>query len=390
MKIAIITPGSLPVPPIKGGAVENLIYNIISENECSKKGIDIDVFSIVDKGINVSTLKEKKTNYFFIKKEEHTNKLTEFIKIKLRSKFNYSPFVKDIIKLIGKTKYDYIVVENRPEYVIELSKKTDRKIILHMHNEHLTTYKNYQKVIDYCYKIIVVSKYIKSTIISKYNIEEAKICVLNNGINVDRFSKPTFKEKQYFRKKYNLLENDFVVLFSGRLIKEKGILELIKSIYQCNSIDNLKLVIVGANWFSSNIRDEFTEKLKHISNEISNKIIFTGYIDYEKIHEVYKTADIAVLPSIFNDPFPLTVLECMAVGIPIISTNSGGIPEMINKDYGIILSIDKKLVKSLAESINYLFINEDMRYCMGNKARLNAENNYSLKVFYDKFIEILD
>lgn len=213
---------------------------------------------------------------------------------------------------------------------------------------------------------------------------------MHNGIDISRFNNRTISNKNILRNEFDLSGNDFVVLFSGRLVKEKGICELINAILKCSNIKNLKLLIVGSSWFSNSNSDNFTDTLKNKTREIEDKVIFTGYIDYNQIHNIYKIADVAVLPSIWNDPFPLTVLECMGVGLPVISTKSGGIPEMIDNESGILLSIDKDIEENIAKSIEYLFNNTDIMQSMGCKAAERVQLNFSKEVFYKEFIRILN
>lgn len=389
MNIAIVTPGTLPVPPIKGGAVENLVYTLVRENEFSNEPLQIDVYSIEDDKL-IETKQEINTKYFYVNKEKDRCKIIKNIKSKIEIRFNKFNFVTKVVNSMKGKKYEWVIVENRPQYILQLKNCINSKIILHMHNEHLTSFKDYSRAIDACYKIVVVSEYIKFTILKRYNISEKKIEVLNNGVDIKRFNIEGADKKKLLRERYNLKESDFVIIFSGRLVREKGIIELLKSFNKVNKIYNMKLLIVGASWFSNDFDDKFTIELKSIAKESLENIIFTGYVNYDEIHNVYNTADIAVLPSIWNDPFPLTILECMAVGLPIISTQSGGIPEMLDNKCGILLPIDENIIENLSESIEYLFKNKNIREKMKNLSREKVKLNFSTEVFYNNFLDLLN
>lgn len=391
MKIAIITPGRLAVPPVNGGAVENLIFTLIKENEISSRPVKFDIYGIQSNELENYRMDEKYTNYYFsppVKKEYKINNLNRLVR-KIEKKLNYSYFLVSSMKEISKDNYDYVVVENRPNFVNVVRKYYNGRIILHMHNEHLTSDKNYQEAIDNCYKIFVVSNYIKNTILQRYKLDANKIEVVHNGIDTKKFYKHSNKEKMEIRERLGINQNDFLVLFSGRLTREKGILKLINAVENCKDIENLKLIIVGASWFSENKKDEFTESLINASKNISNKVIFTGYIDYEKVAKVYASADVAILPSIWNDPFPLTVLECMAVGLPIISTISGGIPEMVNDECGILLSVDDEIEKKIELEIRKLYKSKSEISKMGDISALRVRDKFNQENFYNNFIQKL-
>ena len=96
------------------------------------------------------------------------------------------------------------------------------------------------------------------------------------------------------------------------------------------------------------------------------------------------------LPSMWDDPFPLTVLEAMSMGIPVITTFSGGIPEMFGENEGILLKRDENIVDNLAQSIEYLYCNPEIRDNIGKNARIKVNNRFTNNKFYNKFIEILN
>ena len=146
MDIAIVIPGGLPVPPIKGGAIENLVYTLIKENERSLNPINIDLYGVNDRFNEMYNTNQEYTEYIFAKKTPSI--LEKEFTSKLCYKFNYSYFLNQTIKNIGNKKYDYIIIQNRPSYVKKISLNNKSKIILHMHNEHLTKDVNYQNEID--------------------------------------------------------------------------------------------------------------------------------------------------------------------------------------------------------------------------------------------------
>lgn len=391
MKIAIIIPGGLPVPPVKGGAVENIIYTIIKENERANSPIDIDIYGIEAEFKDNYLTDHIHTHYVFQpipKLSQHPllQKITNVIKNKL----NISTFLNQTLKNLENKSYDYIVVENRPNYVLQLKNKMNSKIILHMHNEHLTTTKKYQSVIDSCYKIFTVSHFIKQTILDTYEVEESKICVVHNGIDTNRFIPLEHSKKMQMRESLNLKESDFVVLFAGRLIKEKGILPLVQAFQKLSNYPDIKLLVVGSKWYADSIKDEFSYRLEEESKLLGEKILFTGYVDYEKVSQTYSMADLAVLPSVWNEPLGLTVLECMSVGLPVISTLSGGIPEIILDDCGTLLAVDESLIDNLAQNILDLYHNPELRTQMSGQARKRIENYFSNQIFYEQFINALN
>ena len=122
--------------------------------------------------------------------------------------------------------------------------------------------------------------------------------------------------------------------------------------------------------------------------EISDRVIFTGFIKYDEINKFYALADIAVLPSIWNDPAPLTIVESLVSGLPIITTNSGGIPEYATNGSAIILQNNEKIVQNLSKSIDYLLNNPLELEKMKIKAK-DVSKNLTLENYYLGFVNII-
>ena len=173
MKVLVITPGFCPTTKQQGGAIEKLLDSYLNYNEGKKDEIvvyspkissekyDRDIynstkFRIIDKtkiGFTIVKVIRKIFNKLF--KRENANAYIYYV-------------VRDILNRKEQNKYDFIVFENGVEYINYFSKKTktNSKIVIHLHNDYLnidTTYGN--KILDNCYQVWAVSKYIKSRVI---------------------------------------------------------------------------------------------------------------------------------------------------------------------------------------------------------------------------------
>ena len=89
--------------------------------------------------------------------------------------------------------------------------------------------------------------------------------------------------------------------------------------------------------------------------KVKDRIIFTGFVPYNTMPDYLQLADIAIIPSVWDDPFPTTVLEAQAMGLPIITTRRGGIPEEVTEENALILTTDDYFVDNLTESIKTLY-----------------------------------
>lgn len=220
--------------------------------------------------------------------------------------------------------------------------------------------------------------------------ENVQAAVLRNCTDVKKFNVNNYKqERNRLRDKYNIKDNELVIMFTGRPVPQKGIKELLIAFKQlCNRYNNVKLVIVGNSGFGKEIKTDFDNQLEEISESIKDKVIFTGFIHNSKMPQIHAMADIAVIPSIYDDPAPLVVMECMASGLAVITTDSGGIPEYVGENNCISIIRDENIVINLEEALEKLVIDERYRKTLGKNAH-NYAQQFNLKRFYYDFIDVI-
>ena len=255
-----------------------------------------------------------------------------------------------------------------------------------MHNEvRQSRAKFHHAIFNNITKIITVSDYIKGKASSLFPID--KIETVHNGIDLNNFTRKT--EPSVNRQQIGFDENDFVMVYSGRINKEKGVSELIDAMLMLKDMPNIKLMIIGGTFFgNTDNEDEFVYSLKNKAKTIEQKIIFTGFIPYHEMPDYLQMADIAVIPSIWDDPFPTTVLEAQAMALPIITTKRGGIPEEATEENAILLDTDEHFVDHLANAILDLYHYPEKRKQMSN-ASLQRSKFFDKATYAKSFFAVL-
>lgn len=404
MKLAVITSGFLPVPASKGGAVETLLMNLLLENE-KKADIEFNIFSIYDEKAKEESKEYQKTNFIFIKPPKIVKKIDKIVfsiaknilkksnSQSYRFIFQRLYFLNKISQNLKKNNYDKVLLENHPTQYLALKwrknyQKYQNKYYYHCHNEFVGTY-GCECIIKNTTKIICVSNFIKNSLEKKLEIDEDRCVVLRNGIDTEKFSKKINEvEKQEIKKKYNIKNGDKILLFTGRLVPEKGIKELLEALSNVQ-IENLKLLVVGAALNKISVKTKYEMEIEELVKKINKNIIFTGYVEYKEIYKLYAIADIAVLPSIWDDPAPLTIIESMAAGLPIITTNSGGIPEYAKNGCAVILKRNENMIYNLKDAIIDVLSDKDKR---GKMSEISKENVKKLNLdnYYFNFLKIIN
>lgn len=389
MKIAVLTSGILPVPAVLGGAVENLIDFYLEFNEAHQLH-NITVYSIGHPQAKNHPARESKVNqyyyidvnslwarikrkfYFYIHGEEYHHYFIEY-------------FLDQSIKHIKKQNYDCIILENRPSYSLKLKAITAAKLVYHLHNEKLTTQTpGHYDIYEAASRIICVSNYITESVKS-INPHDTKCITVYNGIDLTAFST---MNSIISRKDIGLDDHDFVMIYSGRITPEKGIKELLEAMNRLTDYPKIKLIVIGSSFFGNVTEDDdFSKDLKNISAHIKDQIYFTGFIPYQKVPSYLKLANLAIVPSMWEEAFGLTVLEAMAIGLPLITTRSGGIPEICEH---VACIIDRNnIVEDLTENIISLYNTPKKRARMSELSFKKAQQ-FSKEKYAEKFFMALD
>lgn len=385
MKILFINYQALPVPPVKGGAVEYLIDSFLKYNEENHLH-DITLYSIYDKEAEIESKKYKHTTFRFIKIEGIKDKIDRGIRF-IANK--YTPFDVGnayISKVIKNEKnfagYDVIIVENSPGFILPLSKKYKGKIILHHHNDFLTANtKRYKKIFKRCDGIYTISDSLGDCV--QKIAKDSKVKTLYNGVDLNKF-KENDDLRIKMRHKYGIEDGDILFMYCGRLVPDKGVLELVKAFSRIKK-EHVKLMLVGGVGYSQSASSPYLEEIKKYADE---NVIFTGFLPYSQMPDIYPMADVGVVPSIFNDPFNLTCIEFCANKKPVIISDRGAMKELVNESCSIIAKYDKeKFSDNIYASLLEMLERDTLK--MGEEAQKVALN-FSIEKYCERFKKLLE
>lgn len=389
MKIAILTCGILPIPAVQGGAVENMIDFYLEYND-QKKLHDITIYSPWNaKTRKHPALSSDVNHYHYIDVSSLKARIARRIHSYFHSDEYYNYFIdyyfEQVYKDMKQEDFDLIVLENSPGHAYKLSRRGYHNIILHLNNDLLNANSRFHDVIfNGLTTILTCSDYIKKRVSTIATSD--KIQTLYNAIDVESFT--SNKHSAMSRKDIGLTEEDFVIVYSGRVNKDKGVSELIDAVLLLKDKSDVKLMIIGGTFYgNAGSEDDFVRTLKNKAQNLGNRIVFTGFISYEKMPNYLQLADIAVLPSMWDEPFGLTIIEAMAAGVPLITTRSGGIPEICE---GVATIVERNnIVNNIANAILDLYNHPNKRKQMASASHERAKL-FDKEIFAKKFFAALD
>lgn len=376
MKIALIATEKLPVPAIRGGAIQ--IYLQAVATKMSEKH-SVTVFSVTDPQLPQT---EQKENVTYIR-------------------FSPKQYLPDLINHFKEHHYDIVHLCNRPLWIKSLKNTAPQtKFILSVHNEMFAPEKinddEGRACISYVSKIVTVSEYIKNTITSRFPEALNKTVPVYSGVDLAAFHPSWTEVGQQLREKarHSLnLQGKNIILFVGRLSKVKGAHILIQALPEIiKKHPNTVFVFVGSKWFGDDCVNKYVKHLYVLSAMYKEHVIFTKFIPPKNIPILYTMSDIFVCSSQWQEPLARVHYEAMAAGLPILTTNRGGNPEVIDEGENGHIIFDYDNPHVYAEMINHLLEHPNKREQMGRYGRSKAEENFGwdrvtanlLSVYYEK------
>ncbi|MCK5628347.1 glycosyltransferase family 4 protein [Candidatus Bathyarchaeota archaeon] len=230
-------------------------------------------------------------------------------------------------------------------------------------------------------KIIAVSEYTKRELLKYYRVKQDKIRVIHNGVDIEKF-KPTIN-KLKAKEVLGLDPEDKTILYVGRLYSRKGLFTLIESMPAVvKKFKKAKLMISGKG-----LSNELKKLISHAEKlGVEKNIVFTGYFPDEKLPQLYQAADIFAF-STFYENLPFAILEAMSTGLPVVTTNVGGIPEIIEDGVNGFL-VEPFNSNQLANRILRFLDNPKEAAVMGLAGRKTIEERFDWRLIVKKVLRV--
>lgn len=230
-------------------------------------------------------------------------------------------------------------------------------------------------------RVFAISRVIEKNLADTTPVTTGRIALLHNAIDTAHFD-PAHADGQPLRKEFALGEKEILIGMLARFSKGKGHEEMIEAAGIINKKQSgVKYLIVGE---ASKGEDDYAEGIKKLAREAGlTNMIFTGF--RKDVRTVLAALDIFVFPS-HNEAFGIALAEALSMGVPSVCSNSDGILD-IAVDGETSLLFQVKDGKDLAEKINRLIEDKELRGRMSKAARRRAIEHFDLKVLTDRVLD---
>ncbi|QNK57683.1 glycosyltransferase family 4 protein [Paenibacillus sp. PAMC21692] len=376
MNILMICTEKLPVPNIRGGAIQTYIGGAVGLLKAQHN------ITIIGRDDPELASDERVDGVRYLRFESN-GALETYMS-------NMLPYL-----AAGGTSYDVVHIFNRPRLVMPISEiMPNARIVLSMHNDMFNPHKLAREegdaVVERVDTIITISNYIGAAICKDYPQAESKIRTVYSGVDLGRFapwkqSRAALKDREDIRAQHGL-GNKKVILFVGRLSRNKGPHVLVRAMSQVKHSDAV-LVIVGAAWYSDDRISDYIAYLRAMAETSPLPVMTTGYVQASDVHKWFCAADMFVCTSIWEEPLARVHYEAMAAGLPLITTARGGNPEIIRGNNGVIVENPEDPAE-YATKINAMLSNLGESRQMGLNGRKLTEDNFTWSHVAGNILEV--
>ena len=229
--------------------------------------------------------------------------------------------------------------------------------------------------------VIAVSNETKEDVLKYFNVDEEKIKVIYNGINLEEY---VVTKETSTLEKYGVDKLKPYVLFVGRITKQKGIIHLVNAIKYIDP--GTQVVLCAGAPDTPEIAREMEDSVNEVKKTRDNVIWIDKMLDKKEVIQLYSHADVFCCPSIY-EPFGIINIEAMACQTAVVASAVGGIKEVVvDGETGILVTLEQqdiapfepidpdKFSKDLADGINKLINNKELREKMAKNGRKRVED----------------
>lgn len=375
VKILMVCTEKLPVPPLLGGAIQTYISGILPY---LRPFHDITVL-----GISNPSLPDEET-------------IDGIHYVRVPGKI-FEIYRNSAVRYIEANEFDLIHIFNRPRLVLPIREAAPQaKLILSMHNDMFDPEKidpeEANEVIATVSGIVTVSNYVGNVIRELYPQAATKIRTIYSGVDTTRFLPGTHQKMQKIRnelRKAHGLENKTVILFAGRLSRNKGVDKLLEALPElAKKYKELALVIIGSKWFSENKVNDYVAYVRALAEKLPIPVVTTGFVAPDEIQHWFAAADLFVCTSQWQEPLARVHYEAMAAGLPIVTTARGGNPEVILANENGLVVENPEDPNGFVTAISQLLSDKSRMKKIGEKGRELAVSMYTWDRVASELLEV--
>lgn len=362
-KAAVVTPGSFYIPSGRSSSVERVIEQMVP---LVPEGFDTRIYGVREPGRPIIGAIEGGIPVH-----------------RLPGGARYASAVIAALQAWGPRVVD---VQNRPLLAGKIKEALpDSKVVSSIHS---LTYisppymdrASAGRILQALDRIVVNSKYLKHEVTARHPALREKISVNPLGVRLQDFT-PRWSPFSEALRESKLRDRGWqgrrIVMYAGRLLPIKGVHHLLAALPELvRDVPDVMVLIVGSPFYQSGRTHVYERYLHELAKPYQGHVTFIPFVSYPAISSWYHLADIVVVPSAEGEAFGLVNVEAMASAVPVVASDAGGIPEIVeNGKSGIVLQ-QASLGKQLGTAVIHLLNDERLRRSLGQAGYFRASRSF--------------
>lgn len=403
IKVAVLSGLTYPVPPIRGGGPQIVLYNTclnISDPEIEWTILGEWIHELEELDYDRRRIQAIKTTRLDRLMLALVNLLPYRMRKRIFSEVGDHERLLLTLKIIRKLLFKrYAVLVCHESFSLAYLAHLvfpRKKIITYIHNSkvHLDfdeeMWKRY--VIASTGGMVLGSKESLSDLQQRFGYLPRETRVILNGIDIDRFNSE--KRERYqdeMRERYGIPLDDFVFIYCGRISPIKNIDRILKSFLElADDLSAARLVIVGSA-SQDNYGDISYEEQLHrmIPEDRASRVIFTGFIPQEELPQIYAVADCGILGTKKSETLTLFLLECLACGIPVIAPKLGALPDVIREEKEGILLDREYSIEQMQNAMRKMIRNKTEWQSRSKEIEQYIQQNFTWQRVADEMVKLI-
>lgn len=363
MKICLICTEKLPVPPVRGGAIQTYIAGVLPY---LKERHELTVISRTD-----PTLPEAeeagRVRYLRVPAEERPE-----------------AYFHGVARLLSTCAFDIVLLFNRPAFLEMIAGAVGpTPILLSLHNEMMGPERlepaAARTALERSAGVVCISEYIRNVVAADYPEFAWKLRIVRSGVDLAAFPPIWTADERRCQVRRQLgLEGRPVILHASRLSPKKGnylVVTAMREVLQ--SHPETILLMVGSRWYGNNDPNAYTRYLERLARPLGSGVRFLGWVPYGHMPDLFLAGDLFVHASQWQEPLARVHYEAMASGLPIITTDRGGNGEVVVDGVSGLIARPHDEPVAFARQMRRLIADPGLREALGRRGRALAEERYS-------------
>lgn len=374
MRIALVCTEKLPVPPVRGGAIQTYIDGVLP-------------FLAARHAVTVVC----RTDPALPEAEEAGG--ARFVRVAADD--GPEAYADRVAAFLATESWDAVEIFNRPAFVERIARAAPgARLILSLHNAMLAPDRippgRARRILALLDGVVTISEFIRQSAVAHYAEFAGKFRTIYSGVDLDRFRPGPSPASRALRAALGLGERP-VILSVGRLSPKKGIHVVLGAMERVAATHpDAVLVHVGSRWYGRNDADAYVEAVARQAAGLGGRVRMMGYVPYAEVDAFFRMADLFVCASQWEEPLARVHFEAMACGLPVVTTDRGGNAEVVAEGWNGLLVRPHDSPEAFAAAIRALLDDPALRQRMGEANRRLAEARFGWSRVAAELLAVLE